>query len=78
MNLTFCTITVHFQFVPSYYEFVVLGNLLLNLLYGFFSELHHLAAIYAAKVTVMVMSINVFIMEMTVFKIRFLDETTLQ
>jgi hypothetical protein len=78
MNLTFCTITVHFQFVPSYYEFVVLANLPLNLLYSFFGELHHLAAIHAAKVTVVVMSINVFIMEMTVFKVSFLDETTLE
>jgi hypothetical protein len=56
----------------------MLGNLLLNILYSFFGELHHLAAIHAAKVAVVVMSINVFIMEMTVFKIRLLDETTLE
>jgi len=78
MNLTFCAITVHFHFVPSYYEFVVLANLPLNLLYSFFGELNHLTAIHAAKVAVVVMSINVFIMEMTVFKICLLDETTLE
>ena len=73
MNLTLCAITIHFQFVPSYDEFVVLANLLLNLPYSVFGKLYHLAAIHTAKVTVVLMSIDVFIVEMAVFKICFLD-----
>jgi hypothetical protein len=76
VDLALGAVTVHLQLVSGHLKIVALTNLLLHIFDSFLCKLHHFSTIQTAKVAMVFMSIDVFIVQMTIFEIGLLNETT--
>jgi hypothetical protein len=69
---------IHFEFVSSNEKIITFPNLPLYILDSFFGKFNHLATIQTTKVAVVFMSIDMFVVQMTILEVGFLDEAALE
>ena len=78
MDFALDAVPINIKFVSCYEELIKVSNLLLHTLDGFLGELHQLPAIETAKMAVVIMPVDVFVMLVTVFEVGFLNEAALK
>ena len=71
-------VTEYLELVAFYLKIVLIRKALLYCCYGFFIKFYDFSTIHAPQVAVVVMAVDVFIVEMAVFEIGFLNQTGFQ